>query len=441
VLIAGSAGVQAADTITNNALYYQPDIRVPMTSLTLVFHGGGSQQETEETAGLADVTASTLLRGTSTMGREMIANKFELLGADVNAGTSQTDFTISVSCFSSSLDETLRLVMTIMNDVAFPQEEIELVRKQKLNALDAALQSADGVLGQAGEYVAYGGTRFGKFGSRKSLGRITRDDVVRYWDNARRSSILYFTCISNLSRDAIVQKMAMFNNNRSADGFVLKPEVMFKVPQGREAFIVASPGATNDRLHWSQEGIRAADERRFDLDLVLDALGSSQGVLFKVLRGEKGWCYGAYAWNQRGTDRPGRIVYYSDPTPETSDKLIPEMLKIIQTFPGDAKFQQALVQRNAAFKNRYAYQLDPRFKLASEVNRDRYGIPLLTREEYYAKIDGVSLATARKMISEVFDAKNMFMVFYGDVERIKQILQKADPSIKITVMEKEVLVQ
>jgi hypothetical protein len=117
------------------------------------------------------------------------------------------------------------------------------------------------------------------------------------------------------------------------------------------------------------------------------------------------------------------------------------MLKIIQTFPGDAKFQQALVQRNAAFKNRYAYQLDPRFKLASEVNRDRYGIPLLTREEYYAKIDGVSLATARKMISEVFDAKNMFMVFYGDVERIKQILQKTDPSIKITVMEKEVLVQ
>jgi hypothetical protein len=35
----------------------------------------------------------------------------------------------------------------------------------------------------------------------------------------------------------------------------------------------------------------------------------------------------------------------------------------------------------------------------------------------------------------------MFMVFYGDVDRIKPILEKTDPSMKVTVLDKEVLVQ
>ena len=75
------------------------------------------------------------------------------------------------------------------------------------------------------------------------------------------------------------------------------------------------------------------------------------------------------------------------------------------------------------------------------MNRDRYGIPILTKEEYYAKVDAVTLASAKKTVQEVFDTKDLFMVFYGDVERLKPILQKTDPSIKVTVLDKEVLVQ
>lgn len=432
---------QAADIVANNALYYQPDVRVPMTSLTLVFHGGGSQQETEDLAGLADMTAGLLFRGTPTLTREEISKKFELLGADVNAGVSQTGFSVSISCFSKNLDSVLSLVATIMRDANFAQEEFELVRKQRLNRLDAALQSADGVLGQAAEFVAYGGTRFGKFGSRSALARMTRNDVARFWENVRRASVLYFSSISDLPKDAISGKTVLFTRGRPTDGFTLRPEVALKFAEGREAYIVASPGATNDLLQWSHKGIPATDERRFDLDLVLDALGSGEGLLFNVLRAKNGWCYGAYASNRRGTDQPGRITYYADPTPETSDKLIPEMLRLIQAFPDDPGFQQGLARRNAAFKNRYAYQLDPRFKLTSEINRDRYGIPVQTKDEYGAKIDAVTLATAKKMIQEVFDHKNMHMIFYGEVERIKSILEKTDPLIKVIVLDKNILVQ
>ncbi len=438
---ASVVGTRAADTIKNNAMYYQQDVRVPTTRLTLVFHGAGEQQETEQLAGVADMTARLLFRGTPSMSREAISRQFELLGADVDADVSQTDFSVTISCFSKHIDETLDLVNTIMKEASFPQEELELVRKQKLNQLEASLENADGVLAQAAAYVAYSGSRYGKFGSRSALGRITREDVVRYFDNTRRTSILYITSISDLPRNMLGQKTSLFTEGRKSDGFKLKPEVEFTPANGREAFIFSFPQSTNDRFRWAHAGISPADQRRFDLDLVVDALGSSQGLLFDVLRGKNGWCYGAYAFQQRNGGLQGRIMYYADPTPETSDKLIPEMLRLIQSFPDNPDFQEGLARRNIAFKNRYAYQLDPNFKLASIVNRDRYGIPLLPKEEYYRKVDAVTLESARKMIQEVFDTKNMQMVFYGDVDRIKPILEKTDPSIRITVLEKTVLVE
>jgi len=438
---AGTLHTAEADNIKSNAVYYQQDVRVPTTRLTLVFHGAGEQQETEQLAGLADLTASLLFRGTPSMSRETISNQFELLGADVDADVSQTDFSVTISCFSKNIDQTLGLVGKIMKEVSFPQEELELVRKQKLNQLEASLENADGVLAQAAAFVAYSGSRFGKFGSRSALGRITRDDVVRYFENVRRASILYFASISNLPQDAIRQKTTLFTNGRNTDGFKLRPEVEFTKAKGREAFIFSFPQSTNDRFRWAHAGISPTDERRFDLDLVVDALGSSQGLLFDVLRGKNGWCYGAYAFQQRNGGLKGRIMYYADPTPETSDKLIPEMLRLIQSFPNNADFQEGLARRNNAFKNRYAYQLDPNFKLASVVNRDRYGVPVLPKEEYYRKVDAVTLETAQEMVQEVFDIKNMQMVFYGDADRIKPILEKIDPTMKITVMEKTVLVE
>ena len=50
--------------VTNHHLYYEQDLRVPMTHLTLVFHGAGMQQEVQGKTGLARITAKMLFRGT-----------------------------------------------------------------------------------------------------------------------------------------------------------------------------------------------------------------------------------------------------------------------------------------------------------------------------------------------------------------------------------------
>ena len=427
--------------VTNHTLYYQQDKRAPMTRLALVYCGGGTQQETEEKAGVARATAKMLLRGTPGLTRETIAKKFELLGAEVNAHVSETDFVVSVSCFTKNIEAVLDLLLRIMSEADFPSIELELLKKNEVNQFEAALQDAERVLSAGHQYVLYDGTRLGKIGSRRGLAGFSRQDVMEYFSKVRGCSILFFTAISDLSRTIVEKQTERFTAGRSTNGFTLKPEIQFKQSRGRQAFIIRSGGATNDRLIWSQQGIQAVDDRRFALSLVVDALGSFEGLLFDVLRNKHGWCYGAYAFVTPATTRRGRIGYYSDPSLETSSLLVPELLRLLDQFPEEKDFRERLSQRNATFKNRYAYQLDLKYKLSSEVNRDRYGIPIFDREEYNRRIDAVTQASAQKVIRELFDSRNLCMVFYGDAERIQRILAGVDPLISISVLDKERLVE
>ena len=277
-------------------------------------------------------------------------------------------------------------------------------------------------------------------GSKNGIADIVREDVVQFFSNVRAAAVLYFTSTSDLTNDEIGEQTRRFTAGRNMKGFELKPEVSFKEVNGRNAFIVQSPNAKNDRLLWTQKGIGATDDRRFDLNLIIDALGSFEGFLFDELRNKKGWCYGAYAFVVPATTRPGRIGAYADPSLETSKDLIPELLRLLRVFPEEKGFRERLGQRNATFKNRFAYQLDLRFRLSSRVSRDRYGIPILEKEAYNSRIDAVTETSAKKVVDEVFDDRNLCMVFYGDAERIQRILTGCDSSVRCTVMEKEVLI-
>ncbi len=429
------------DRIANNAVYYQNDPRVPMTSLMITFHGGGFQQDPVGLSGMAKIVSKLLFRGTPTLSRETIAQRFDLLGATVDAYVTETDCIVSVSCFSKNLREVLHTIATILRDVHFPQDEIDLVKKHELSSIEASLQDPDRVLGAAHEYVLFGKNSYGKFGSRTAITNITRTDLQQHYLSMYTTSVVFCTVISDLSRETIMQELEIILSNRATNGFTLKPEERFNNTHGREAVIVHSQGASNDRLRWSHHGLTATDDRRFDLYLVIDALGSFEGFLFDQLRNQRGWCYGAYASIMQATTRAGRISYYADPSSETSDKLIPEFLRLLHCFSDEQDFRHRLAERNTTFKNRYAYQLDIRKKLWNEVNRDRYGIPILDRQEYHKRIDAVTFTTAKKVIDSVFDVHNIMMVFYGDAERLQKILSNVDSAIKPIVLEKEILIQ
>ena len=427
--------------IKNNQLFYQQDRRVPLTNLTIVFEGAGEQQESEELANLARITAKMLFRGTEKLSRLEIAQKFELMGVDISAHVSETNFTISISLFTRNLNEALSFIKEIILDASFPESEIELLKIQMKNKLEASLQDSETVLSAAHKFVIYNGKRFGKIGSIKSLEAIKRNDLINYFNKVKSAQKIYFTAISDLSNSEILQQLQIFILDRKMDGFALLPDEKFQIFNNPTVYIFDSPNSSNDRLMWSHEGINIFDERRFAINLILDALGSFEGFLFERLRNQKGWCYGAYAFNIAGTINNGKIGYYADPSSETSKDLIPELFLLLRMFQNENDFIEKLKLRNNTFKNRYAYQLDLKYKLMREILFCKYGIPILSKEEYFAKIDEVTFEKANQVISEIFDLNKLLMIFYGDANRITKIVEHTIIGAEIKILQPNILIQ
>ncbi len=426
--------------ISNNTLYYEHDDRTPLTRLSIIFSGAGEQKEKEETAGLANIVAKLLLRGTASYSREEIELKFDLLGATVSAMASENDFVIRVLCFSRNLSQVTQLLYHIIEHADFPQSELEIAFKEEKAKFASTLQSNEEVLRYAHRYVLFGKKYHGKIGSKLALANIDRKLVTEFYRNVAAASVVYCTAVSDLSESELQNCLTPFLYGRGKNGFVLEPEAAYRIPERKEVVIVDSPNAPNDRLLWSHIGIGAMDPRRFSLALVLDALGSFEGFLFDQLRNKNGWCYGMYAYQVPPTERKSLIAYYSDPADTTSAMLIPKLLELLETFYTAEDFLSRLSERNSSFKNRFAYQQDLNYKINSRINRDKYGVPILNQEEYFAEIDAATIEFSLRTIKEIFTLRKLMMVFYGDSKRITSIVSAIDPSIPISTFDKSELI-
>jgi zinc protease len=426
--------------IENNMLYYEHDPRTPVTKLTIVYVGAGEQKESAERIGLASITAKLLFKGTSRYTLDEFQTTCDLLGITISAYANETDFVIKLSFLSRNIEETISLVHHVIQDAGFTKEQLQLVKKQEQNRLESILQSDDEVLQMANKYFLFDKSFRGKVGSKASLEKISREDIVEYFKNVKTAKEMYFSVVSDLNEIEIRKSLDGIKDGRITTGFILGPEKEYRTGRGKEAFIVDSPNAPNDRLLWSHKGIDAANHRRFALSLILDALGSFEGFLFDQLRNKNGWCYGIYAYQFPPSNRKGLIGYYSDPSNSTSKLLIPKLLELMKSFRNHDDFLIRLDERSMTFKNRYAYQQDLNYKIASRINRDRNGIPILTKEEYFAEIDSVTRTTALQVITDIFNNSDLTMVFYGDARRISSILASTDPSISVEIHDKSELI-
>ncbi len=149
---------------------------VPLVTATLLVKSGASGEG--EKAGLADLTASLLLKGTKTRSATQIAEQIEFLGGNINSGANWLNSNVSVNVTSDKIEQALTVMADAILNPAFAQSEIDLLKTQTLDELNVALKQPSTLANFAaarytfGEHVAAG--------TPESLAKLTRDDIHKF---------------------------------------------------------------------------------------------------------------------------------------------------------------------------------------------------------------------------------------------------------------------
>ncbi len=117
----------------------------------------GSIFESRDRAGLADLTASSLLRGTERWSFGEIYEKLESVGASLGIGAGKHATSFQGKALAEDLGLLLDLLAEALTRPTFPEEQVERLRGEKLTALAIRDQDTGAVAGMTFDELAYPG--------------------------------------------------------------------------------------------------------------------------------------------------------------------------------------------------------------------------------------------------------------------------------------------
>ncbi|HEX5602554.1 MAG TPA: pitrilysin family protein, partial [Pyrinomonadaceae bacterium] len=146
----------------------------PLVSAQLLIKNGG-EVDPPELAGLADMTANLLTKGTQTRDATKIAQEVESLGASLDSGARWDSSFATVSGMSSKIPQAMEILADVVRRPTFKSEEVERLRQQYLDNVTLALGDPGTIARFVAARVVFGDSPYGHpvSGTTESLTRIS----------------------------------------------------------------------------------------------------------------------------------------------------------------------------------------------------------------------------------------------------------------------------
>jgi zinc protease len=181
----------------------------------------GADSEDKKKAGLANLTASMLTKGTKTKSATQIAEEIEFLGGSIFSSAGWQNSGVGMSITSDKFDQAMAIMSDVTLNPSFTKDELDLEKSQALDELTYNLTQPGFLANYAASKYSFGEHPTG--GTPASLASITRNDVSDYYSKNYRpdESILIFVGdISQANATAAAGKYfgGWINPNRNGTG-------------------------------------------------------------------------------------------------------------------------------------------------------------------------------------------------------------------------------
>ena len=155
-------------------------MNTPLVSAQLLIKNGG-EVDPPELAGLADMTANLLTKGTQTRDATQIAQQIESLGGFLDSGARWDASFANVGVMSAKIPQAMEILADVVRRPTFKSEEVERLRQQYLDNLTLALGDPGAIARFVAARVVFGDSPYGHpvSGTAESLTRITAADIAK----------------------------------------------------------------------------------------------------------------------------------------------------------------------------------------------------------------------------------------------------------------------
>lgn len=274
-----------------STLLLTPNSANDIIAITIFAKGG---EFIENVAGTAKLTAATMLKDTKNYTATELANELEDYGIKITTNSRADAFEISALTTKSEYDRTIKLLNEVVNNAVFNQNEIEKVKKEKINTIK---KNRDRAISRAiEEYnsLIYKGSVYSNTSKilENTYPKITRNDIVTYYNKIFTPNNLVISVNGNTDNDKIIYDMTKIFNKEKYKNFNYKN---YSIPHSKAPRTSTITDKTTQTdwifLGWQTDGI--SNPKDYATLSVMDSLlGSGMSSrLFRNLREKEGLAY------------------------------------------------------------------------------------------------------------------------------------------------------
>ena len=407
---------------------------VPMVTAELTVRSGAAA-DPRGLAGLAELTADLLPKGTTTRSATEIAAEVEAAGGSLKSKTTYDGTGLTLTVLADQLAATLPIMADVARHPAFAPEEIERLRRQKLDDLSVALKQPGDLAAFAAAPLVFGAGPYGhdEGGTPKSLKTISRADLQAAYAQAFRPSGAILVLTGDIEPEAgfaLAEKT--FGDWTSATApppFETAPP---PVPTKPRVLVIDLPAAGQAAVELAAPTIGRDDPRYYAVRAVNAVLGGGYSArLNEEVRVKRGLSYGA---GSRIDARRGAGLFTA--SAQTKNASAAEVAGLLmdqaKTLGAEPIGADELTSRKASLTGAYGRAIETSAGLAGVLTSDAlYGVDLKEVGLYPEKIDAIRPDQARAAAGVAIDPARASLIVVGDARQFIDKLKLRFPDARV----------
>ena len=367
-----------------------------------------------EKAGVISLLGSMLGNGTTSISKDEFNEEVDFLGASVNVGFG--------SGFAFTLTKNNERVLDLFSDAVInpllTEEEFEKEKEKLIEGLKSQKKDIDAISGRVGDALSYGKNHaYGEFITEQTIDNISFQDILDYHAKYFIPNNVYIVVIGDVNyknvKSLISEKFSAWKKGKNIDD----PEpVLTENVALTEINFVDLPTATQSAIQVTNNvDLKMTDEDYFAALMANDILGGGgEGYLFKNLREDKGYTYGAYSGI--GSNRYGVSKFRAGAKVRNmvTDSAVSEIVKEISRIRLEKVDSELLKNAKAKYVGSFIRNAEnPQTIAGYALNIKLNNLPDDYYESYLENINSVSEADVKKAANKHFKIANTRIVVVG----------------------------
>ncbi len=395
---------------------------IPKVATALMIHVGATA-ESFERSGLAAMTAEMMEEGTTTRTSLQIAAELDRLGSHLATGGSREWSAVSLDSLKRHLPASLELMTDVLLHPSFPGEELDRLRKQRLDAMLQEQASPGAIAGKSLRKCLFGREHpygWPIVGSRDSVTNMQRTELEQFYltHYAPSNAVLIMVGDVDLAEAEALAERSLGDWDVEAFGEATIEPVS---PPSRITYFVDRPGSPQSELRLAKLAPPRNTDDYYILEVLNNILGGGfSGRLNLNLREDKGYTYGAFSSIRFGSMQSllvGSAPVESSVTKEAIEQLLYEFDTLSKW--SRPVTDEELAHAQDSLVRGFAQRFETMSQVAGEIAElEGYGLSTDELGRYPERIESITKDQLEAAAAKYLNTDEAILLVVGDGEKV-----------------------